>query len=656
MIKLKNISKLLVLLLIFLILPKFAKAARYFDQAEMATYSIPNSATGDTFYIDGINGSDTYNGLAPTFTSGTTGPFKTIGKCFDRYRSNNLVGGDVVKIKAGIYRGSIALQFTAPQVSSLTEAKPLEVGPYGDGEVIIDPSSTPQSWTAYDSNIFSADWPNATYSPQAVVMNNDFKSWRDKQALADLTTTGLWFFDVATRKIYVNTGGIDPLTLDPIITYNNVSAEQYAISTNGYPYLHFYGLTLRGAARYGFTDYPGSIGIKLENNTIKWNNGNGARIFGTRGVVRKNHIWGNMLYNWPRGRRWAANGGWGQGLTVGGYGLAEGNVVHDNGGEGMGVYGGTGHVVFQDNISYDNWSVGLYLDNAEYCTFQRNLVYSNNPSESDIVEDWQLPQWIIDAGTGTVSAETDKIRARQRQEGIMAGDEFATNPTAHSIGFKALNNIIIGARRGITTYGQAAGAGLNNYVFAGNTIVMPTVGSSYGDYAGIAIYASTNNANSVIKNNIIYGNTPIGPKPDYTVSALVKFGSNAAMSGVDFDSNLYFSENLAAPFKAGAYPSEALYNFAEWKNYLSSGYDADSIYANPLFTGTAGSFVATDYLLSLGSPAINVGANVLDIATDFNDFARSGLQDMGALEFGSIFGAQPGDTTAPSAPSNLSVL
>jgi hypothetical protein len=636
---------------IFFLLPDLANAARYFDQAEMATYSIPNSVTGDTFYVDGINGSDTYNGLASAFTSGTTGPFKTLGKCFDRYRSNNVVGGDVVKIKAGTYRESIALQFTAPQISSLTETSPLEVGPYGDGEVIIDPSQTPQVWTAYDSNIFWADWANATYPPQAVVMSNDFKLWRDKQTLAELTTSGLWFFDVATRKIYVNTGGVDPLILDPVVTYNNASAEQYAISTNGYPYLHFYGLTLRGAARYGFTDYPGSVGIKLENNTIKWNNGNGARIFGTQGVVRKNHIWGNMLYNWPRGRRWAANGGWGQGVTVGGYGLAEGNVVHDNGGEGMGVYGGTGHVIFQDNISHDNWSVGLYLDNAEYCTFQRNLVYASDPSTNDIVETWQLPQWIIDAGAGTISGETNKIIARQRQEGIMAGDESATNPVAHSIGFKALNNIIIGARRGITTYGQATGAGLNNYVFAGNTIIMPQIAPTYGDYGGITIYSSVNNVNSIIKNNIIYSNAPNG-----STQPLVNFGSSSAMSGVDFNNNLYFSENGVTPFKSGVYPSETLYTFANWKNYLPVGYDSNSIYAHPLFSGTAGNFIPSYYLLSSGSPAINLGASFSDSLVDFNNFTRQGLPDIGALEYGSVYTVVPSDIIAPSAPSGLSVL
>ncbi|MFA5265175.1 MAG: hypothetical protein WC378_15235, partial [Opitutaceae bacterium] len=160
-----------------------AEGSRYFDQTEMATYSIANSATGDTFYVDGTNGSDTYSGLSATYTSGTTGPFKTLSECFDKYRSNPVVGGDVVKIKAGIYRESLSLSFSAGQISSLTESTPLSIGPYGDGEVIIDPSSTPQSWTAYDANIYVADWPNATYPPEDVIIGGSFKAWRNKQAL-----------------------------------------------------------------------------------------------------------------------------------------------------------------------------------------------------------------------------------------------------------------------------------------------------------------------------------------------------------------------------------------------------------------------------------------------------------------------------------------
>lgn len=627
-------------------LASYAEASkRYFDQAELASYTIPNSSTGDTFYVDGVSGSDSYDGLSANPTSGSRGPFKTIAKALDRYRSNFALGGDVIKIKAGIYRESVVFALNSTQVASLTADTPLAMGPYGNGEVVIDPSPHPTSWAAYDGSTFYADWPNASYPPAAVVMGGSFKGYRPKQSLSDLTKNGLWYFDPSARRIYVNTGGVAPATLDPVITYDYTSAEQYCIKTNGNPYLHFYGLTLRGAARYGFSDYPGSRGIVLEKCTIKWNNGNGARIFGEQGVVRKSHVWGNMLYNWPRGRRWAANGGWGQGLTVGGYGLVEGTISHDNGGEGIGVYGGTGHVTFQDNISYDNWSVGLYLDNAGYCTFRRNLVYAHDPDVSDIVEAWQLPSWIISAGSSTITAETNKIIGRLRQEGIMAGDETATSSTAHSIGFKALDNILVGNRRGFTTYGQATGAGLNNYVIAGNTIVLPAVAPPYGAFGGMVLYASAYNSNSVIKNNLIYSYAPAG-----STQPLVAFPSSATMSGIDFDNNLYYSANDAAPFTSGSYPNEKRYSFAAWVVSLPSGYDAHSVYADPLFSGTRGGFTAADYLLASASPAVGAGATVADIASDFNAFPRIGAFDVGALQRGSV------EARAPLAPSAVRIV
>lgn len=616
------------LAILTILLPTTVLAGTYFDQSEMATYTIPDSSGGDTFYVDGVNGSDTYNGLSPTYTSGTTGPFKTIGYAYNKYRPNYAVGGDVIKVKAGIYREEVYLDLSSSQTATLTVSTPLSIGPYGDGEVIIDPSPVVTNWTAYDSNIYMGDWPNASYPPNSVIMNGSFKNYRDKQTLGELTQEGLWYFNSSTRKLYVHTGGVNPSTLDPVIPYNYDSAEQYCIFNPGYNYLRFYGLTLRGAARYGFSDYPGGTGQVVEKCTIKWNVGNGIRIFGEYGVLRKNHVWGNMMRSWPRGRVYAANGGWGQGATLGGYGLAEGNITHDNGGEGMGVYGGTGHVVFQDNIAYDNWSVGLYLDNAAACTFQRNLIYSNNPDYADIVETWQLPAWIIAAGEATITSETNKIKGRMRQEGIMAGDESATNATARSNGFKAINNIIIGARRGFTTYGQATGAGLVNYTIANNTIIMPNISPVYGDFAGMTLYPDTDNTGSVVRNNLIYSYAPSGQ-----TQPLMNFGNSSTMSGVTFDNNLYYSVNGSTPFKSGYYPSETLYNFTGWKAYVPSGYDANSLYADPLFVGTAGNFTSADYAIGATSPAKDAGADLSStFTTDFLGNTRNTF-DIGALEY-----------------------
>lgn len=603
---------------------------RYFDQSEMATYSVADSVSGDTFYVDPVSGSDSNNGLSPSTA------FKTLYHCFDRYRSNNVIGGDVVKLFAGIYRENIGLTMVADQYNSLTESTPLIVGPYGNGEVIIDPSTQPINWTAYDSNIYVADWPHPTYGVQAVVIDDDFKSFRPKKTLVELTSFGLWYYDSANKKIYVHNAGVDPSTQDTIFLFDYDSAEHYCIKTNGYNYLKFYGLTLRGASRYGFSDYKAtgrSIGNVVEKCTVKFNHGNGIRFFGEYGTIRKCHIWANMMYNWPRGSIYGSTGGWGQGATIINNGLAEGNISHDNGGEGIGVYGGDGYTVFQDNISYDNWSVGLYLDNAAACTFRRNLVYAHNPDVSDICDIDEIP-----AGS-TYSS----ISGRLRQEGIMVGDESATYPVARSAGFSAYDNIIIGCRRGILTYGQATGSGLVNYTIVGNTIVMPDEDPLYGDFSGFRFYPSVNNTGSVIKNNIVYSYADSGH-----TQPLVAFGAGT-MSGVDWDNNLYFSINdQSEAFKSGSYPNEILYNFSGWIAYVPSGFDANSIFDDPLFVGNNGSFTATDYLLNEGSPAIDEGATIAEIERDFRNLSRTAPYDIGAMESGAV---PVFANVTPSAPS-----
>ena len=59
-----------------------------------------------TYYVDGVNGSDSYDGTVPDYTSGTTGPWATIAKILSSLSSS---GGDTVWVAPGTYRQSSAL-------------------------------------------------------------------------------------------------------------------------------------------------------------------------------------------------------------------------------------------------------------------------------------------------------------------------------------------------------------------------------------------------------------------------------------------------------------------------------------------------------------------------------------------------------------------
>ena len=98
---------------------------------------------------------------------------------------------------------------------------------------------------------------------------------------------------------------------------------------------------------------------------------------------------------WQTARNNAANPG-----TVGGFGLSSArnrsssaikpgitsytilrrNKIYNNWGEGMSCFEAD-HCTMEDNISYDNWTVNLYLSDATNSVVQRNLVYiSSQPA------------------------------------------------------------------------------------------------------------------------------------------------------------------------------------------------------------------------------------------------------------------------------------
>ena len=56
-----------------------------------------------TYYVDGTNGNDSYNGTAATFTSGSTGPKKTLSGA----EAIPVAAGDVVYVRSGTYRETL---------------------------------------------------------------------------------------------------------------------------------------------------------------------------------------------------------------------------------------------------------------------------------------------------------------------------------------------------------------------------------------------------------------------------------------------------------------------------------------------------------------------------------------------------------------------
>jgi len=66
-----------------------------------------------TYYVDGDDGSDTYDGSVPAYTTGTTGPFATVQKVFSSGVLTTSTA-NTVWVKPGIYIGEVGVTWTRP--------------------------------------------------------------------------------------------------------------------------------------------------------------------------------------------------------------------------------------------------------------------------------------------------------------------------------------------------------------------------------------------------------------------------------------------------------------------------------------------------------------------------------------------------------------
>ena len=122
------------------------------------------------YYIDATDGNDSWTGLAGTYTSGTTGPWKTL----DKVNSESLSAGDSVLFQRGeIWRGQL-------QAQSGSAAGDITYGAYGDSSVAkpqilgsVELNST-SDWNDLGSNIWSTDVGTVTTDGSEMLGNPSF--------------------------------------------------------------------------------------------------------------------------------------------------------------------------------------------------------------------------------------------------------------------------------------------------------------------------------------------------------------------------------------------------------------------------------------------------------------------------------------------------
>ncbi len=299
-----------------------------------------------------------------------------------------------------------------------------------------------------------------------------------------------------------------------------------------------------------------------------------------------------------------------------------GNVVHDNGGEGLAMYLGKGGAVVRGNTVYDNWSVNIYLDNQPNGTIERNFVFSHEPDPGQL------------RNNGDKDPRDNKCLKRLRPVGIMTADEIypGTSPPANLRNVLIANNVIVNCRFGIAHYGQAEGSGLKGVRVLNNTIVVPDVRSPPDVTAGISLaYNRGNNSGAVCKNNIVYATSP----DTYLLHGGTAEGADNNFKGLAIADNLWYHAGRSDPFHWGP-NNEPRYDYshARWLALPGSPHGEGDVRADPRLVDPKGLTAAGKRPRDVTSPAVGAGASLAEVAVDFAAAPRplGKAYDIGAFQ------------------------
>ncbi|MEI2741592.1 MAG: right-handed parallel beta-helix repeat-containing protein [Candidatus Competibacter sp.] len=342
------------------------------------------------------------------------------------------------------------------------------------------------------------------------------------------------------------------------------------------------GFNLRNSTGIGIQIWPNFTPVEnvvIRNNTIRDCQKSGLfigqKLDHTTAGVSNIQILNNTLYHNVRenqARTWDSNWHPTLGILYSQDIIVQGNQVYENYGEGISIMQSR-RVDVSRNVVHDNYSVNLYIDGGVQTRHEGNLVYSTGQQE-------YFRDFYHTPGRPLLPASGIQI----------ANESWSdwSNPLTSSDN-TIVNNIFIANRAALIYGNYQSGGGLNNVLFAFNTIY---------NHAETALQIDPDvHANTEIANNIW---VQLGGAPQTWLSG--------DASGFRFHHNLWF----------GSVP----------ESIVQSSTD---VYADPAFV-RAGSYVAADYVLQSASPAIAAGQASTTITRDYAGKPRPNPPTLGAFE------------------------
>jgi parallel beta-helix repeat protein len=285
-------------------------------------------------------------------------------------------------------------------------------------------------------------------------------------------------------------------------------------------------------------------------------------------LVAGNNVYNNILEN--EARTWSS--GWAQAISVtrGNNVTVRENIIYRNYGEGI-AFILTDNSVAAANELFDNWAVGIYLDNAQSVTADGNLVYSTGNSRY--------------------------YRNSKPSFGIMMANEDYGSEANVANGNRLINNVIVRQQWGLAFFVEDTG-GMTNCYIANNTVYATDDISGTGTYL-LFIEADAAHSGNLVENNMFVR----------SASSTVTMASVTG-TGVTYRNN-FWTVNPGSP----AYSS------------TTDAISTSAQFVNP------GGVNAEDYRLLSTSAAINTGRTLSYVTNDYWRRGRGTTYEMGAWTY-----------------------
>ncbi|HYI08020.1 MAG TPA: right-handed parallel beta-helix repeat-containing protein [Thermoanaerobaculia bacterium] len=328
-------------------------------------------------------------------------------------------------------------------------------------------------------------------------------------------------------------------------------------------YVDLKGFEVRNSTRLGICVYD-SKNIGIYDNNIHHSVRNGIYIgAGSMGISSDMVVDGNVLHENVTENQYFAfsGGGWAQSLGVYKTDRARitNNRSYQNWGEGIGT--GLGNdVLIENNTVSDNFSVGIYLDNARTTTVNRNLVYT--------------------------TGDTRFYREGHPASGIAVANE-AYSVSLPSRGNVFTNNIVVNSKYGFYYGAYQNGGGMVDTKVVNNTFHKATAAMIWID--------EDVHSNSVVANNIFS-----------------QAGGQMALvggAGVTYTSNLWYGGIAGKAAGSGDVIGDPL--FVKAGGFTPADYKLKTL--SPAIHTASAHLTANDYFGAERTPSGDIGAHELSL-------------------------------------------